>query len=40
MPPAPFITRDKSKINRTIDMGYRAVERRRGDILEFLGTET
>ena len=26
MPPARFITRDKEKINRTIDMGYRKAE--------------
>ena len=40
MPPAPFITRDKKKINRTIDIGYRSVERRQEEILEFLRTET
>lgn len=36
MPPASFITRDKKKINRTIDMGYRAVQRREKEIGDFL----
>jgi predicted patatin/cPLA2 family phospholipase len=39
MPPALFITRDKKKINRTIDMGYRMVERREEEILGFLESE-
>ncbi|RLB19799.1 MAG: hypothetical protein DRG82_00170 [Deltaproteobacteria bacterium] len=38
LPPAPFITRDKQKINRTVDMGYRIVEKRQQDILDFLET--
>jgi len=36
MPPAGFITRDRRKINQTIDAGYRAVERARDSILDFL----
>lgn len=36
-PPAPFVTRDKKKINRTIDMGYRTVQRREKEIGNFLG---
>ena len=37
MPPVKFISRDKAKINRTIDMGYRAVEGMEGPIRKFLG---
>ena len=38
MPPALFITRDKKKINRTIDMGYKMVQRREREIMDFLKT--
>ena len=36
MPPAPFITRDKQKINRTIDQGYRMIQKRQEEIRDFL----
>jgi len=36
MPPARFITRDRNKINRTIDMGYRAVEALEAPIRRFM----
>jgi len=36
MPPAKFITRDRTKINRTIDMGYRAVEAIEHAIRDFM----
>lgn len=36
MPPAEFITRNNQKINQTIDAGYRAVERARERIFNFL----
>jgi len=36
MPPVKFISRDKARINRTIDMGYRTVEEMEGPIREFL----
>jgi len=36
MPPAQFITRDKEKINRTIDMGYRTVEALESSIRNFM----
>ena len=36
MPPAKFITRDKEKINRTIDMGYRTVEALESSIRNFM----
>jgi predicted patatin/cPLA2 family phospholipase len=36
MPPARFITRDRKKINRTIDMGYRKAKSLEGDLIRFL----
>jgi predicted patatin/cPLA2 family phospholipase len=36
MPPARFITRDRRKINRTIDMGYRKVEELEDEIRIFM----
>jgi predicted patatin/cPLA2 family phospholipase len=36
MPPVKFITRDRAKINQTIDMGYRAVEALEGPIRDFM----
>lgn len=36
MPPVKFISRDKTKINRTIDMGYRTVETLEGPIRDFM----
>jgi predicted patatin/cPLA2 family phospholipase len=36
MPPARFITRDKRKINRTIDMGYREAMKQIDEIMRFL----
>lgn len=36
MPPARFITRDRKKINRTIDMGYTKAEALEGDLMRFL----
>ena len=36
MPPARFITRDKKKINRTIDMGYQKTADQMDEIKEFL----
>lgn len=40
MPPAKFITRDRRKINRTIDLGYRKVEELKNEIHAFLSLET
>jgi predicted patatin/cPLA2 family phospholipase len=37
MSPAKFITRDKKKINRTIDLGYRKAMSQMGEIKNFLG---
>ena len=37
MPPAKFITRDRKKINRTIDMGYRKAMALMPEINDFLG---
>jgi len=37
MPPAKFITRDKRKINRTIDMGYRKATDQMREIVRFFG---
>lgn len=36
MPPARFITRDRQKINQTIDLGYEKVEHLEGQIRKFL----
>ena len=36
MPPAEFITRDRRKINQTIDSGYRAVKQAQDRIFDFL----
>lgn len=36
MPPAKFITRDRNKINRTIDLGYRTILRLKDRIKRFL----
>ena len=36
MPPAKFITRDREKINRTIDLGYRTVLKLKDRIRRFL----
>lgn len=36
MPPARFITRDKKKINRTIDMGYQKTADKTDEIKNFL----
>ena len=36
MPPARFISRDKKRINKTIDLGYRKVEEREQEIRRFL----
>jgi len=36
MPPVKFITRDKTNINRTIDMGYGTVEALEGPIRDFM----
>jgi predicted patatin/cPLA2 family phospholipase len=36
IPPARFITRDKKKINRTIDLGYKKAEARKDEIRDFL----
>lgn len=36
MPPAKFITRDRRKINRTIDLGYKKVEDFKDEIGQFL----
>lgn len=36
MPPAKFVTRDKEKINETIDLGYQQVEKMETQIREFL----
>ena len=36
MPPARFITRDKKKINRTIDMGYKKAEELMDKIMAFV----
>lgn len=38
MPPAPFITRDRQKINRTIDLGYRMVQGREKEIRDFFNS--
>ena len=37
MPPAKFITRDRAKINRTIDMGYRKASQMMEVIQSFVG---
>lgn len=36
MPPAPFITRDRKKINQTIDMGYKKAKAVEGELIRFL----
>jgi predicted patatin/cPLA2 family phospholipase len=40
MPPVKFITRDRAKINRTIDMGYRTVETLESRIRDFMTVKT
>jgi predicted patatin/cPLA2 family phospholipase len=40
MPPAKLITRDRRKINRTIDLGYRQVEKLENQIRRFMERET
>lgn len=36
MPPAKFITRDRKKINQTIDMGYKKAKAVEGELMRFL----
>ncbi|MFP4088064.1 MAG: patatin-like phospholipase family protein [Desulfobacteraceae bacterium] len=36
MPPARFITRDRKKINQTIDMGYKKAKAVEGELIRFL----
>lgn len=40
IPPVKFITRDRAKINRTIDMGYRTVEALESTIRDFMTANT
>jgi len=37
MPPVKFVTLDRKKINRTIDLGYEKVEELEDNIRRFLG---
>ena len=39
IPPARFITRDKKRINRTIDLGYRKVAGQLDEIKTFLSLD-
>jgi hypothetical protein len=40
MPPARLVTRNRRKVNRTIDMGYRKVEELEDQIRRFFADDT